>query len=338
MNTDLAGCRVLVTGAAGFIGAALSQRLLAEGATVIGVDNLNDYYDPTLKQARLALLQDQPGFRFERMDLSAAGALTALCGETRPDHMVHLAAQAGVRYSIDHPRAYTAANIDGFLEVLEAARAHPVRHLVYASSSSVYGGNTKVPFSERDAVELPISLYAATKRANELMAQTYAHLYGLPLTGLRFFTVYGPFGRPDMAYWKFTRALLAGEPIPIFHGGALQRDFTYIDEIVEALARLTPLPPSAADEPGRIAPSVPHRLFNIGNDSPVTVNEVIRLLEECTGRPAIREELPMQPGDVERTWADVSALRAAIGFAPRTPLQDGLRRFVDWYRDYHRIG
>ncbi|WP_278247654.1 NAD-dependent epimerase/dehydratase family protein [Pseudoroseomonas deserti] len=329
---------MLVTGAAGFVGAALSQRLLAEGATVIGVDNLNDYYDPTLKQARLALLADKPGFRFYRMDLSAAGALTALCGAERPHHMVHLAAQAGVRYSIDHPRAYTSANIDGFLEVLEAARAHPVRHLVYASSSSVYGANSKVPFSERDAVELPISLYAATKRANELMAQTYAHLYGLPLTGLRFFTVYGPFGRPDMAYWKFTRALLAGEPIPIFHGGALQRDFTYIDEIVEALARLTPRPPAAGDEPGRIAPGVPHRLFNIGNDSPVTVNEVIRVLEECTGRPALREDLPMQPGDVERTWADVSALRAAIGFAPHTPLQDGLRRFVDWYRAYHLIG
>lgn len=335
--TDLAGSRVLVTGVAGFIGSSLSQRLLDEGATVLGIDNLNDYYDPALKEARLALLRDRPGFRFERLDLSEAGALTALWAAERPDYVVHLAAQAGVRYSIDNPRAYTAANIDGFLEVLEAARAHPVRHVIYASSSSVYGANTKVPFQERDAVEQPISLYAATKRANELMAQTYAHLYRLPLTGLRFFTVYGPLGRPDMAYWKFTRALLAGEPIPIFHGGNLWRDFTYIDEIVEALARLTPRPPERGDEPGRISAGVPHRLFNIGNDSPVMVNDVIRVLEASTGRSAIRQELPMQPGDVERTWADVTLLREAIGFAPSTPLAEGLDRFVTWFRQYHRL-
>ncbi|EHM02845.1 NAD dependent epimerase/dehydratase family protein [Acetobacteraceae bacterium AT-5844] len=337
MIHSLAGAHVLVTGAAGFIGAALSHRLLAEGARVTGCDNLNAYYDPALKHARLEPLAAHPNFTFHRVELSESGALGALWRESKPDYVVHLAAQAGVRYSIEHPRAYAASNLNGFLEVLEAARETPVRHLIYASSSSVYGANTKVPFSERDPVEQPVSLYAATKRSNELMAQTYAHLYRIPVTGLRFFTVYGPMGRPDMAYWGFTRALFAGTPIKVFNHGNVWRDFTYIDEIVEAIARLTPRAPEEEDEPGRVAPATPHRLFNIGNDTPVKVDEFLAILERLTGKKANRIDLPMQPGDVERTWADVSALRAAIGFAPHTLLEDGLRRFVEWYREYHQI-
>ncbi|MBO1078190.1 NAD-dependent epimerase/dehydratase family protein [Roseomonas haemaphysalidis] len=337
MTPSLQGAHVLVTGAAGFVGAALSQRLLAEGARVTGCDNLNTYYDPALKQARLDGLLGRPGFAFHRVELAERDALGALWREARPDHVVHLAAQAGVRYSIDNPRAYAASNLDGFLEVLEAARETPVKHLVYASSSSVYGANTKVPFSEKDAVEQPVSLYAATKRANELMAQTYAHLYRIPATGLRFFTVYGPMGRPDMAYWGFTKALFSGAPINVFNHGNVWRDFTFIDEIVEAIARLTPRPPAEADEPGRVAPETPHRIFNIGNDTPVKVDEFLGILERLTGRTANRRDLPMQPGDVERTWADVSALRTAIGFAPRTTLEEGLGRFVQWYREYHQI-
>jgi UDP-glucuronate 4-epimerase len=333
----LQGAYVLVTGAAGFVGAALSHRLLAEGARVTGCDNLNSYYDPALKDARLAGLTGHPGFAFHRVELSERDALGALWREAKPDYVVHLAAQAGVRYSIEQPRAYAASNLDGFLEVLEAARETPVKHLVYASSSSVYGANTKVPFSERDPVEQPVSLYAATKRANELMAQTYAHLYRIPATGLRFFTVYGPMGRPDMAYWGFTKALFSGAPINVFNHGNVWRDFTYVDEIVEAIARLTPLPPAEAEEPGRVAPETPHRIFNIGNDTPVKVDEFLSILERLTGRTANRRDLPMQPGDVQRTWADVSALRAAIGFAPKTTLEDGLGRFVQWYREYHQI-
>ncbi|MBC9177954.1 NAD-dependent epimerase/dehydratase family protein [Pseudoroseomonas ludipueritiae] len=334
---NLAGAHVLVTGAAGFVGAALSQRLLAEGARVTGCDNLNDYYDPALKEARLATLRPHPQFAFHRVELSEAGALAALWREAKPDYVVHLAAQAGVRYSIDNPRVYAAANLTGFLEVLEAARETPVRHLIYASSSSVYGANTKVPFSERDAVEQPVSLYAATKRSNELMAQTYSHLYRIPATALRFFTVYGPMGRPDMAYWGFTKALYSGAPIKVFNHGNVWRDFTYVDEIVEAIARLAPRPPAEPDEPGRVAPATPHRIFNIGNDTPVKVDDFLAILEKLTGRKANRQDVPMQPGDVERTWADVSALRAAIGFAPRTPLEEGLRRFVEWYKEYHQI-
>jgi UDP-glucuronate 4-epimerase len=336
-SPQIAGAHVLVTGAAGFVGAALCQRLLSEGARVTGCDSLNSYYDPALKQARLQELTPRPRFGFHRLDIAEAGALGALWREARPDYVVHLAAQAGVRYSIDNPRAYAAANLDGFLEVLEAARETPVRHLVYASSSSVYGANTKVPFSERDAVERPVSLYAATKRSNELMAQVYAHLYNIPLTGLRFFTVYGPMGRPDMAYWGFTSALFSGAPIQVFNHGRLWRDFTYVDEVVEAIARLASRPPAEAEEPGRVAPGTPHRIFNIGNDTPVMVNDFLEILERLTGRTANRQDLPMQPGDVERTWADVSALRAAIGFAPRTPLEEGLRRFVHWFRGYHQI-
>jgi UDP-glucuronate 4-epimerase len=337
MNHTLPGAQVLVTGAAGFIGAALCHRLLAEGARVTGCDNINAYYDPALKHARLDQLRPHPNFAFHRVELSEAGALCSLWRDAKPDYVVHLAAQAGVRHSIERPRAYAATNLDGFLEVLEAARETPVRHLIYASSSSVYGANTKVPFSERDPVEQPVSLYAATKRANELMAQTYAHLYRIPATGLRFFTVYGPMGRPDMAYWGFTSALFTGAPIRVFNHGNVWRDFTYVDEIVEAIARLTDQPPASPDEPGRIAPATPHRIFNIGNDTPVKVDDFLKILERLTGRTANRQDVPMQPGDVECTWADVSALRAAIGFTPRTPLEEGLKRFVDWYREYHQI-
>lgn len=334
----LAGARVLVTGAAGFVGSHLCHRLLHEGAAeVVGVDSLNDYYDPALKRARLARLAGRPGFRFEALDLAAPGALAAAWGAARPDLVAHLAAQAGVRYSLSEPRAYGAANLTGFLEVLEAARAHPVRHLAYASSSSVYGGNERAPFRESDAVERPASLYAATKRANEVMAQCYAHLFGLPLTGLRFFTVYGPWGRPDMAYWGFTRALYAGEPVRLFGHGRVWRDYTYVDEVVEAVARLLARPPAREGEPGRVVPREPHRIFNVGNDSPVAVGDMLDILERHTGRRAVRVEVPMQPGDVERTWAEVSLLREATGFAPRTPLDEGLARFVAWYKDYHGV-
>jgi UDP-glucuronate 4-epimerase len=337
MPQSLAGAHVLITGVGGFIGAALAHRLLLAGARVTGCDNLNSYYDPALKHARLDNLHPFQNFSFERLELSEPGTLSELWSRTKPDYVVHLAAQAGVRYSIQNPRSYAASNLDGFLEVLEAARQTPVRHLIYASSSSVYGANTKVPFSEKDPVERPISLYAATKRANELMAQTYAHLYRLPLTGLRFFTVYGPMGRPDMAYWSFTEALFKGTPIRMFNHGQVWRDFTYVEEIVEAIGRLLSKPPEAEDEPGRVCPDTPHRIFNIGNDTPVHLEEFLAILERLTGRRANRQDVPMQPGDVERTWADVSALRAAIGFSPNTPLEDGLRRFVDWYREYHQI-
>jgi UDP-glucuronate 4-epimerase len=330
-----AGRRVLVTGAAGFIGHHLSARLLDEGAEVLGLDNLNAYYDPALKDARLARLEGRPGFTFRRLDIAEPGALTEAWKGFAPDAVAHLAAQAGVRFSLKEPRAYGTANLTGFLEVLEASRADPGTHLVYASSSSVYGSNTKVPFHESDPVERPVSLYAATKRANEVMAQAYSALYGLPLTGLRFFTVYGPWGRPDMAYWSFTRALIEGLEVPVFNYGQVWRDFTYVDEVVEAISRLLAHPPAAPGEPGRVVPDVPHRIFNIGNHTPVAVGDFLAILERLTGRRANRRDLPMQPGDVERTWADVSALREAIGFTPRTPLEDGLSRFVEWYREWN---
>jgi len=333
---NLTGARVLVTGAAGFVGAHLSHRLLAEGAEVLGLDSFNSYYDPALKRARVAALLDHPRCRVVEADLATPGVLAQAWTAFRPDHVVHLAAQAGVRYSLREPRAYERANLAAFLEVLEAARANPVAHLIYASSSSVYGASTRVPFREDDPVDRPSSLYAATKRANELMAHTYAHLFNLPLTGLRFFTVYGPWGRPDMAYWGFTEALHAGREIQVFNHGQVWRDYTYVDEIVEAIARLLRCAPERPDEPGRVVPEASHRLFNIGNDTPVAVGEMIDILERETGLQARRKEVPMQPGDVVRTWADVSALRAAIGFAPRVSLASGLQRFVRWYRDYHR--
>ncbi|MEL6477650.1 MAG: NAD-dependent epimerase [Pseudomonadota bacterium] len=334
---------VLVTGAAGFVGHALATRLLTAGIPVIGFDNLNDYYDPGLKAARLARLQAHAGFTFQRGDLADQSSVDAVFAQHRPTHVAHLAAQAGVRYSIDHPRAYAESNLTGFLNILEGCRAGGVAHLAYASSSSVYGGNAKLPFATGDSVDHPVSLYAATKKANELMAHTYSHLYGLPATGLRFFTVYGPWGRPDMAYYKFARAIEAGRPIQIYNHGEMERDFTYIDDVVESLVRLLPMAP--APDPGfdRAAPDpasswAPHRILNIGNDRREKLMDLIRGLERALGREAEKEFLPMQPGDVKATWADVSDLERMVGYRPTTRLQDGLARFVDWYRAYHREG
>ncbi|MEM7237980.1 MAG: NAD-dependent epimerase [Pseudomonadota bacterium] len=334
------GAPVLVTGAAGFIGYHLAARLLDAGVAVTGLDNMNAYYDPALKRARLAELDGRPGFAFHRADLADREAVTALIAAAVPTHVVHLAAQAGVRYSIENPHAYADANLTGFLNVLDACRHAGVRHLVYASSSSVYGGNTRQPFRVGESVDHPVSLYAATKKANELMAHSYAHLYALPATGLRFFTVYGPWGRPDMAYYLFTRAILAGEPIKVFNHGDMRRDFTYIDDIVEGVCRLIPRAP--APDPGfdRARPDpgtswAPHRLYNIGNDSPESLGDLIATLETLLGRTADKTYLPMPPGDVQSTWADVSALTRDVGFRPATPLADGLARFVAWYRDYH---
>ena len=331
--------KVLLTGVAGFIGLHVAQRLLERGDEVVGLDNLNAYYDPALKLARLALLEGQAAFRFERLELADGAALHALFARERPERVVHLAAQAGVRYSIENPLAYGEANLTGFLNVLEACRRHPVAHLVYASSSSVYGGNTKLPFSEGDAVDHPVSLYAATKKANELMAHTYSHLYGLPTTGLRFFTVYGPWGRPDMAYFSFTRDILAGRPIDVFNNGDMLRDFTCIDDIVDGVVAVLDKPATpdpafdpAAPHPGRAR--APYRVFNIGHQHPVRLGEFIDTLERALGKTARREYKPMQPGDVVATHADVSALAAWTGVSPRVPLDEGLGRFVAWYRRY----
>ena len=335
--------KILVTGAAGFIGMHVVQRLANRGDEVVGIDNLNAYYDPALKQARLGELRELPGFRFERMDIADGPALDALFAREKFDRVVHLAAQAGVRYSIDNPLAYGESNLAGFLNVLEACRHHPLQHLVYASSSSVYGGNTKMPFSESDSVDHPVSLYAASKKANELMAHTYSHLYGIPTTGLRFFTVYGPWGRPDMAYFSFTRDMLAGAPIAVYNDGRMMRDFTYIDDIVDGVVAVldksaTPDPAfdAAAPDPGRS--HAPYRVFNIGNQDPVPLGEFIATIERALGVEAVKVYKPMQPGDVVATHADVSALRAWTGLVPRTPLTAGLQRFVDWYRRYHRAG
>ncbi|MEM0945025.1 MAG: NAD-dependent epimerase/dehydratase family protein, partial [Pseudomonadota bacterium] len=314
-ETLATGRPILVTGAAGFIGFHLARRLLAEGLPVLGFDNLNAYYDPALKRARLAQLEG-PGFRFIQGDLADREAL-AEAFAPRPAHVVHLAAQAGVRHSIENPHAYAESNLVGHLNVLEACRHGEVSHLVYASSSSVYGGNTKQPFSTADRVDQPVSLYAATKKAGELMSHTYGHLYGLGATGLRFFTVYGPWGRPDMAYYKFTKAILAGAPIQVFNHGAMARDFTYIDDIVEGVARVLALPGGA------------HRVFNIGNNRPERLMEMIGILEELLGQEAAKEFLPMQPGDVPETFADIADLEKAVGFRPATPLRTGLAQFVD---------
>jgi UDP-glucuronate 4-epimerase len=332
--------RILVTGAAGFVGRAVCTQLLQDGFHVLGVDNFSSYYDVSLKEARIHDIGNRFNFSFSRLDLADASATLATFAAFRPEAVIHLAAQAGVRYSLENPSAYTSSNINGFLSVLEACRAHPVQHLVYASSSSVYGANTKVPFSETDIVNLPVSLYAATKRANELMAQTYSHLFRIPASGLRFFTVYGPWGRPDMAYYKFTNAIFAGQPIDVYNHGRMERDFTYIDEVVEAIRRLAVAPPADRtdkSEPGRVDPATPHRVFNIGNHTPVQLERFISVIEEAVGRKAERRMKPMQPGDVERTFADTEALRQAVGFAPRTPIEVGLRRFVDWYKSYHKV-
>jgi UDP-glucuronate 4-epimerase len=336
---------VLVTGAAGFIGAAVVQRLLERGQRVVGLDNLNPYYDPALKRARLERLEAaaQPGqFRFAELDVADAGALAALVAAEATDRVIHLAAQAGVRYSIENPGVYIQSNLVGFGAVLEACRHQGVAHLVYASSSSVYGGNRQMPFSEQHAVNHPVSLYAATKKANELMAHTYSHLYGLPATGLRFFTVYGPWGRPDMAPMLFARAILAGEPIQVFNQGRMQRDFTYIDDIAEGVIRCLDKPATADPHfdplhPDPATAAVPHRLFNIGNSQPIELLRFIEVLEQALGREAIRDLQPMQPGDVPATAADTSALEAWVGFRPTTPIETGVERFATWYRGYFGV-
>ncbi|MEZ5640670.1 MAG: NAD-dependent epimerase [Burkholderiaceae bacterium] len=331
---------ILVTGCAGFVGMHCAERLLARGETVVGIDNLNAYYDPALKEARLARLTPHPRFSFERLDVANRAGLAALFARVRPVRVLHLAAQAGVRYSLEQPDDYTDSNLLGFANILQGCRTQGVAHLVFASSSSVYGGNAKLPFSERDAVDHPISYYAATKKANEVMAHTYAHLYGLPTTGLRFFTVYGPWGRPDMALFKFTRAMLAGETIEVYGNGQLVRDFTYIDDIVEGVLRVLDKP--AAPDPGYdpLAPnpgtsSAPYRIFNIGNSAPTVLMNYITALEEALGRPADKRLLPIQPGDMHSTAADCSALAAWVGFAPSTPVHEGVARFVDWYRNFY---
>jgi UDP-glucuronate 4-epimerase len=332
--------RILVTGAAGFIGSRLSQRLLERGDEVLGYDNLNAYYDPTLKEARLAQLLPKRGFRFVRAGLEDRPALDAAFAGFSPDRVVNLAAQAGVRYSLENPQAYVDSNITGFLNVLEACRHRGVEHLVYASSSSVYGANRKLPFAVEDGVDHPVSMYAATKKANELMAHTYSHLFGLPTTGLRFFTVYGPWGRPDMALFLFTRKILAGEPIDVFNHGRHTRDFTYIDDIVEGVIRTLDRVPGADPGYDALAPSpatssAPFRVYNIGNHQPVELLRYIEVLEECLGRKAQKHLLPLQPGDVPDTCADVSALMRDTGYSPSTPVEIGVARFVEWYRDYY---
>ena len=334
--------KVLVTGSAGFIGSALSLRLLERGDEVVGVDNLNDYYDVSLKRARLARNQAFDGYTPLRIDLGDRAAMERAFAEHRPQRVVNLAAQAGVRYSIENPLAYVDSNLVGFAHVLEGCRHHGIEHLVYASSSSVYGANTTMPFSVHDNVDHPLSLYAASKKANELMAHTYSHLYGLPTTGLRFFTVYGPWGRPDMALFKFTRAILAGEPIEVFNYGRHRRDFTYVDDIVEGVLRvLERVPPANPDwsgaAPDPASSSAPYRVYNIGSHRPVELLHYIEVLEHCLGRTAEKELKPLQPGDVPDTYADVDDLVADLGYRPTTPVEDGVRRFVDWYRDYYRV-
>ncbi|UBB26406.1 NAD-dependent epimerase [Pseudoxanthomonas japonensis] len=334
--------RVLVTGAAGFIGYHLSERLLARGDEVLGYDNLNPYYDPRLKQARLDRLLPQPGFRFVNAALEDRTALEQAFDGFRPQRVVNLAAQAGVRYSLENPQAYIDSNIVGFTNILEACRHRRVEHLVYASSSSVYGANRKLPFAVEDSVDHPVSLYAASKKANELMAHTYSHLFDLPTTGLRFFTVYGPWGRPDMALFLFTRRILAGEPIDVFNHGRHTRDFTYIDDIVEGVIRTLDRVPGPDPDYDPLAPSpatssAPYRVYNIGNHQPVELLRYIEVLEDCLGRKAERNLLPLQPGDVPDTYADVAALSRDTGYAPSTPIETGVRRFVDWYRDFYRV-
>jgi UDP-glucuronate 4-epimerase len=334
--------RVLVTGAAGFIGMHLSQRLLARGDSVVGVDNLNDYYDPQLKRDRLARLTPNPQFRFEQLDIADRDGMAALFEREGFDVVVNLAAQAGVRYSLVNPHAYIDANIVGFTNILEGCRHHKVKHLVYASSSSVYGGNQKMPFSEHEGVDHPISLYAATKKANELMAHTYSHLYGLPTTGLRFFTVYGPWGRPDMALFLFTKAMIEGKPIEVFNEGRMQRDFTYVDDIVEGVMRVIdrPATPDPRFDPKHPDPArswAPFRVFNIGNQGPVELMAFIGAIEKALGVEADKRMRPMQPGDVPATYADVSELTEWTDFKPGTPIDSGVARFVEWYRSYFRV-
>ncbi len=333
--------KFLVTGAAGFIGFHVTAKLLDRGDRVVGIDNLNDYYSVQLKRDRLARLDGRDGFEFRELDIAADANLQKLFSEQRPEVVIHLAAQAGVRYSIENPGVYVQSNVVGFANMLEGCRHHQVRHLVYASSSSVYGANTKMPFSVHDNVDHPVSLYAASKKANELMAHTYSHLYGLPTTGLRFFTVYGPWGRPDMALFKFTEAILAGRPIDVYNHGQMQRDFTYIDDIVEGVIRTADRTAAAnsawsGDQPDPGTSLAPYRLYNIGNNQPVELLHLIEVLERALGRTAEKNMLPIQPGDVPATYADVDDLIQDIGFQPKTPIEDGVQKFVEWYREYHR--
>jgi UDP-glucuronate 4-epimerase len=333
---------VLVTGAAGFIGFHLAERLLADGRQVVGLDNINDYYDPSLKEARLARLEGKDGFTFARADLADRRKMEALFATYGFGTVVHLAAQAGVRYSIENPHSYVDSNLVGFLHILEGCRHTGVDHLVYASSSSVYGANTSMPFSVHDNVDHPMSLYAATKKANELMAHTYSNLYSLPTTGLRFFTVYGPWGRPDMALFKFTQKILAGEPIDVFNFGNHRRDFTYIDDIIEGVVRVMarvaePDADWSGDRPDPATSFAPWRVYNIGNNQPVELMRYIEVIEECLGKTAEKNLLPMQPGDVPDTYADVAALTAEVDYKPDTPIEEGVRRFIDWYREYYEV-
>lgn len=335
--------KVLITGAAGFIGSALSLRLLERGDEVVGIDNLNDYYDVALKEARLDRTTVYGNFTDLRVGIDDREAMAGIFRRHRPDRVVNLAAQAGVRYSIENPLAYVDTNLFGFANILEGCRHNEVEHLVYASSSSVYGSNTKMPFSVHDNVDHPVSLYAASKKANELMAHTYSHLYRLPTTGLRFFTVYGPWGRPDMAYFKFTRNILAGKPIDVFNKGNHQRDFTYIDDIIEGVVRVLdkipePNPDWSGDAPDAASSTAPYRLYNIGNNQPVELMHYIEVLEDCLGKKAVKNMLPMQPGDVQATYADVDELVRAIDYKPALSVEEGMARFVDWYLHYYKTG
>jgi UDP-glucuronate 4-epimerase len=333
---------VLVTGAAGFIGFHVAQRLLLEGRNVVGLDIVNDYYDPKLKEARLDILKCHPGFSFVKLDLTDRAAIGLLFARHRFSVVIHLAAQAGVRYSLENPHAYTDANIEGFINVLEGCRHNGCEHLLFASSSSVYGANTKLPFSVRDNVDHPVSLYAASKKANELMAHAYSHLYRIPATGLRFFTVYGPWGRPDMAMFIFAKAILGGTPLKLFNHGNMRRDFTYIDDVSEAIMRLVDRPPQgnpewSGDKPDPASSAAPWKIYNVGNNHPEQLMHVVALLEREFGRTASKEMLPMQPGDVPATYADIDDLARDIGFRPATSIEDGIARFAKWYRDYHKL-
>jgi UDP-glucuronate 4-epimerase len=330
---------ILVTGAAGFIGSTTATALLDRGDEVVGIDNLNDYYDPALKQARLDNLSSRFGnrFRFERVDFSDAAALKALADNQRFDRIVHLGAQAGVRYSIENPQAYVQSNLVGHCNMLELARSIRPKHMVYASSSSVYGGNKNLPFRVEDRVDHPLSLYAATKKADELLSESYSSLYRLPLTGLRFFTVYGPWGRPDMAMWIFTKAMFAGEPLPLYNGGEMRRDFTYVDDIVRGVVACLDSPPADDGSSKAGGSFAPHALYNIGNSRSEDLMRVVELLEQAIGRKALLDPQPMQPGDVKDTFADISAIERDLGFAPATRIDEGVPRFVAWYRDYHKV-
>jgi UDP-glucuronate 4-epimerase len=324
----------LVTGAAGFIGFHAARQLLAEGRSVVGLDSLNDYYDPALKRSRLAILRENPRFSFVHADLADRHAMRALFAERRFPAVIHLAAQAGVRHSIDHPHAYVDANLEGFVNVLEGCRHHECRHLVYASSSSVYGANAKLPFSIDDKTDHPVSLYAATKKANELMAWSYSHLYRLPVTGLRFFTIYGPWGRPDMAIFLFAKAIIEGKPIKLFNHGKMRRDFTYIDDVTRVILRLIDVAPR---DGGEKSGSAPARIYNVGNHRPEELMHVVSVLEKELGLNATKEILPMQPGDVVETFADIGELMRDTGFAPQTSIEDGVREFVTWYRGHYKV-